>query len=244
MAARFNQPGGPWDGLTRKIAVGPSKGPEWTGKIVEAGPHIWDAPLRWRKPRRIFVNSMSDTFHPAVTDAQLDRLFGVMACTQRHCYQVLTKRPARMRDFILGCQRGADEMCRSFPWSNVWLGVTVEDQARAEERIPILQDTPAAVRWLSIEPQLEPIDLRGMLDGVHWVVCGGESGPRARPFHLEWALDIIDVCDQAGVAAYFKQGGANCWWEGKPLRLKDSKGGDLSEFPVGPWPREFPEVTA
>ena len=193
-------------------------------------------PFAWRKPRRVFVNSMSDLFHERIPDDFLDRVFGVMAGSSRHVFQVLTKRPERMREYVRGLAdihgsgRGfarLDAAARSVgvalsfegiplvPWPipNVWLGVSVEDQRRADERIPLLAGTPARVRFLSCEPLLGPIDLTHKLRvapspyRIHWVIVGGESGSGARPMQAEWALTIRDQCSATGAAFFFKQWG-------------------------------------
>lgn len=156
-------------------------------------------PLRWKRPRRIFVNSMSDLFHLDVPDDFIERVFAVMAHAKQHTFQVLTKRPDRMRHVA---RYIADINGRPLP--NVWLGVSVEDQETADERIPILLDTPAAVRWISAEPLLGPINLHERLD---WVVAGGESGPNARPMHPDWLRSLRDQCNAAGVDFLFKQWG-------------------------------------
>ena len=172
----------------------PSKaGPVWTGE-VRINEKALDLPLRWRRPRMVFVNSMSDLFHEGLADAAIDRVFAIMAEASRHTFQVLTKRPERMREHARR---------RARPLPNVWLGVSVEDQARAEERIPILCETPTAIRFLSCEPLLAPLDLD--LDDIDWVIVGGESGPGARPMHLDWARAIRDQCRAAGVAFFLKQ---------------------------------------
>jgi protein gp37 len=171
-------------------------------------------PLTWRKPRRVFVNSMSDLFHDQVPDAYIAEVFAVMARTPRHTYQLLTKRHGRMRSLLnrpsfRGTIADAGE---GWPLPNVWLGVSVEDQARAELRIPALLDTPAAVRWLSCEPLLGPVDLfrNSRIDrdpGLDWVVVGGESGHGARPMEPAWARSLRDQVTGAGVPFFFKQWG-------------------------------------
>lgn len=184
------------------------------------------SPLRWKKPRRIFVNSMSDTFAEFVKDEWIDRMFAVMALCPEHTFQVLTKRPERMLDYMSAiANRGG-----TFPLPNVWLGTSAEDQAAADERIPLLLQTPAAVRFVSLEPLLGPIKLADAImpwvfdelrrriindkqphprDGkLDWVIVGGESGPNARPMHPEWARDIRDQCAAAGLPYFFKQWGA------------------------------------
>ena len=227
--------------------AGTEAGGEWTGKVNLLADRL-DQPLRWRKPRRIFVNAQSDLFHGAVPDDFIARAFAVMACTPRHAYQVLTKRHGRMRsllrsdDFrpavedamlgIVAAYPTGRTRYKAWPLPNVWLGVSVEDQATADLRIPALLDTPAAVRWVSAEPLLGPVDLRlshrldhctcwpylgaherhcgyepGEWSGLDWVVVGGESGPGARPMHPEWARSLRDQCASAGVPYFFKQWG-------------------------------------
>jgi len=212
------------------------------------------APLRWRKPRRIFVNSLSDLFHEDVPDEFIDRVFAVMALTPQHTYQVLTKRPDRMRKYLtsfadadLGLSRFAwiswlaqeeytgyidarPDLTWRWPLPNVWLGVTVENQHFADERIPLLLETPAAVRFLSCEPLLGAVSLppyipfvegqgyraaRGALapgrrerPDVDWVIAGGESGPGARPTDIEHIRAIVRQCRNAGVPVFVKQLGA------------------------------------
>lgn len=151
--------------------------------------------------RRVFISSMTDVFGEWVTDKQLDRIFEVMAATPQHTYQVLTKRHERMREYA--------STHRELP--NVWLGVSVENQKRADERVPVLLDTPAAVRFLSVEPQIESVDLfransQGF-DNVDWVICGGESGSQARAFDPAWARLLRDYCSDTGVAFFLKQMG-------------------------------------
>lgn len=170
-AARLlDKPGSHYEGTTRKV----NGNPVWTGKVSLAPDHIITQPLRWKRPRRIFVNSMSDLFHESVPNEWIDRVFSVMALCPHHIFQVLTKRPERMREYFEknfhphhvasradkyspGCHDEIASM--KFPLGNVWLGVSVEDQTRANERIPLLLDTPAAVRFLSCEPLLGPVEL-------------------------------------------------------------------------------------
>ena len=186
-------------------------------------------PLGWRKPQRIFVNSMSDLFHADVPDEFIARVWAVMASAPRHTFQVLTKRHGRMRsllsseEFRLAVQRriphaGASPYVaaywKTWPLPNVWLGVSVEDQKRADLRIPALLVTPAAVRWLSCEPLLGPVDVinglgDGWLTGIDWIVAGGESGPGSRPMHPDWARSLRDQCQVAGVPFLFKQWGSH-----------------------------------
>ncbi len=158
-----------------------------------------EQPLLWRRPRRIFVNSMSDLFHKSVPAPFIERVFDTMERANWHQFQLLTKRSSLMRDFLK--RRYA---ARPAP-PHIWIGVSVEDQARVS-RIKHLQQAPAAVRFLSIEPLIAPI---GQLDltGIHWVIVGGESGPRARPMDAEWVRDIRDQCIAACVPFFFKQWG-------------------------------------
>lgn len=208
---------------------------------VACHPERLDQPLRWNRPRLIFVNSMSDLFHPDVPDSFIDKVFAVMALAKHHTFQVLTKRPERMRDYLIcgggscinvGIRQAIEQMGyhdigavgKALP--NVWLGVSVEDQEAADKRIPILLDTPAAVRWVSMEPLLGPVDLFHVQDGqftfnalskkegiayratgLDWVVVGGESGPKARPMHPSWARSLRDQCAAADVPFLFKQWG-------------------------------------
>lgn len=200
-------------------------------------------PFSWRKPQMVFVNSMSDLFHEDVPDEFIDQVFGVMALTPRHTYQVLTKRPERMTayfadmpyrfqlvemeaDMFLQREAGVGTFLNTKDWPlpNVWLGTSVEDQANADKRIPYLLDTPAHVRFLSVEPMLGPVDLSPDrspypsghwlrfgehspygVRPIHWVIVGGESGRGARRFDPDWARSIRDQCAAAGVAFFMKQ---------------------------------------
>jgi protein gp37 len=237
-----SKPSGAYHGLTRMT----EHGPVWTGE-VRLVPELLDQPLRWKRPRRIFVNSMSDLFHEQVPDEFIDQIVGAMAWGQQHVFQILTKRPKRMLGYckdlgslspgkralrIVRAQgwKLPDETTGGMDWPlrNVWLGVSCEDQETADERIPLLLQTPAAVRWISAEPLLGPIDLtrlpvpREFIDQsfgerggefvfvhpkIDWVVAGGESGPRARPTHPDWIRSLRDQCQAAGVPFFFKQWG-------------------------------------
>lgn len=252
------------------LTIDTKAGPVWNGE-VRLNEDVLLQPLRWRRPRKIFWNAHGDLFHPNVPDEWIDRQFAVMALTPQHTHQVLTKRPDRMREYVVDRAGQAEFQRRArlvwqlaynlavdtpglgerrftealnaqgikpdrMPWPlpNVWLGTSVEDQARADERIPHLVKTPAAVRFLSCEPLLGPIDLiqaraimfdpggpiydaaGGIEDAfepcviphIHWVIAGGESGPGARPMHPDWARGLRDQCAAAGVAFHFKQWGA------------------------------------
>lgn len=226
------------------------------GFQVALRPERLDQPLRWQKPRRVFVNSMSDLFHDDVPDEYIGSVFEVMAKAERHTFQILTKRPGRMRSLLkrwaaqgeaedwagpgTAVFRRADKVWVGpvrWPLPNVWLGVSAEDQRWANVRIPVLLDTPAAVRFVSAEPLLGTIDFEH-LTGISsltpdwvggpgggsgtphplldWVIVGGESGRGARPMHPRWVRSIRDQCLFAGVAFHFKQWGewAPAPWHG------------------------------
>ncbi len=183
-------------------------------------PDVLDQPLRWRRPRRVFVNSMSDLFHPDVPDEFIGRVWDVMARTPQHTYQVLTKRSQRIARALgpAGCGFYAAEGPVPCPQPNVWLGTSIETD-RYTFRADHLRNTPAAVRFLSLEPLLGPLPSLD-LTGIDWVIVGGESGPGARPMHPDWVRDIRDRCQAAGVAYFFKQ-----WGEYRPLIDYLSDGG-------------------
>jgi protein gp37 len=237
----------------------------YAAENVRLHPERLEQPLRWTKPRRVFVNSMSDLFHEQVPFEFIDQVFAVMALTERHTFQVLTKRPQRMLAYFqdlderasrtpargfrkvpyedgrycVVLEKALPDMVRRYglierhwPLKNVWIGVSVENQGAADERIPLLLQTPAAVRFLSCEPLLGPVDLSAYkpFDGecycqdrpngckprlaigcpetaIDWVIVGGESGPHARPMHPDWVLSLRDQCQDAGVPFFFKQWG-------------------------------------
>ena len=162
-------------------------------------PSRLDQPELWHRPRMIFVNSMSDLFHKSVPSEFIDEVFERMESVNHHVYQVLTKRSSLMRDYL---QRRYSES--SAP-SHIWCGVSVEDHT-ARTRIRHLQMAPATIRFLSIEPLLGPLG-KIDLDGISWVIVGGESGPSARPARFEWVRDIRDQCACEGVPFFFKQWG-------------------------------------
>jgi protein gp37 len=163
-------------------------------------PHKLVEPLRWTEPRMIFVNSMSDLFHEGVPLSYISRVVATMRLARWHTYQVLTKRSDRLRELLRGpLEEAAKE-------AHIWWGVSVEDRKYGLPRIADLQATPAAVRFLSVEPLLE--DVRTLpLEGISWVIVGGESGPGARPMKESWVLSIREQCETAGVPFFFKQWG-------------------------------------
>lgn len=281
-------------------------GPRWTG-AVELIPEKLSEPLRWRKPRRIFVNSMSDLFHEALGVESIAQVFAVMLDANWHTFQVLTKRPERAAK-LLGdpsfvglvrtlwtflCLRdhsglSAEDVRREserLPWPlpNVWLGTSVEDQATADARIAYFLRCPAAVRFVSYEPALGCVDFaltachhphmdgdgsggwicqmcgdhlrdgRTIRRGIDWLICGGESGPGARPFDIDWARSAVVQCRNAGVPCFVKQMGSYPVYRDDAgtflpeiggyrtaLHLHDRKGGDMSEWPEDLRVREFP----
>ena len=201
----------------------------------------FNAPLKWKDPRRIFTCSWSDWFIEEA-DVWRNEAWDIITRTPRHTYQILTKRIER-----------ASGRLSIIPLPNVWLGVSVEDRKYGLPRIDILREIPASVRFLSIEPQIEDL---GALDlrGIHWVIIGGESGHGARPFDIAWARSVIEQCRAAGVACFVKQLGARLWAPNTELipgvivsaevKLRNHKGGDPSEWPEDLRVRQFPEVRA
>ncbi len=262
MAARFAGPGEPFHGFAKVVAprdaldrVGVRRN-GWTGR-VELIPEKLEEPLHWRKPARVFVNSMSDLFHEALSFHDIAAVYGVMAYSP-HTFQVLTKRPERRRAFlrwmgvltgprdahgnqplanmatdpVMGAvmaagARGVRLGSRTpsepaWPLPNVWEGVSVEDQATADARIPLLLQTPAAKRFISYEPALGPLEmlpswlagydysggLKHSAPRLDWVIVGGESGRGARWFDVAWARSVVAQCREAGVSVFVKQLGA------------------------------------
>lgn len=263
IAHRFSGPGQPYEGLTTNG--------RWNGQVRFIDDH-WTDPVRWARPRRIFVNSMSDIFHESVPIEWIDRIFGVMALAGHHTYQCLTKRSERMLEY---CQQD-----RRVQWAyaaarattcgdigfdlitlgpkvlpNVWLGVSIENQD-ARARIVDLALTPAAVRFVSAEPLIGPLDLGlrrphgSFADSsgrplVDWVIIGGESGGQARECNVGDIRRIILECEEAGVACFVKQLGKLPMSTGVRLPLKDSRhGGDIDEWPEDLRVRQFPRVQA
>lgn len=231
----------------KPFAILRDAGPRWSGEVELIESKLLE-PLHWKKPRRVFVNSMSDLFHENLPDAAIDRVFAVMALCPQHTFQVLTKRAERMRRYFTEDELGRaiaikaeatripgyhDGLCEAadfmpWPYRNIQLGVSVEDQAN-KYRIDLLRPTPAAVRFLSIEPLLEDIGQLN-LTGIHWVIVGGESGPGARPIHPDWVASIRDQCQAASVPFFFKQ-----WGEYGPVTLDDRHGKNTPNERRGVW---------
>lgn len=270
-------------------------GIDWSGQINVLGDRF-SQPLRWKKPRRIFVNSLSDLFHQDVSTPDLHLIFGVMAATPQHTYQILTKRHGRMRSLLndpsfahMTYHRAhkvfglPDTAPHTWPLPNVWLGVSVENQKWADIRIPALTQTPAAVRFLSCEPLLGPVWIADHIwqpcaccegeDGGHdeacarcadsdcdsghirkldWLICGGESGRKARPMHPDWARSLRDQCREHHVPFFFKQHGEwgpapfivrvcdpNVGWQGTDAELAaakaDSEARGATHVHTGQW---------
>lgn len=231
-------------------------------------PYVDDAELKaMLSPRRlpagsrVFVEDMSDLFGEWVPDEMLDRVFAVFALRPDVVFQVLTKRPERMREYLTNYDRMyvlrssiEDTISDPVPWPlpNVWLGVSAEDQEQADKRIPELLATPAAVRFVSAEPLLGPIDFGwddwGYVERPDWVIVGGESGPRSRPCDVVWIRAIVAQCRAAGVAVFVKQVGAKPYNGGDmfgecaatAIPLKDRKGGEMAEWAEDLRVREMP----
>lgn len=278
MAGRFSDPGQWGHTYARRTP----KGGRWTGK-VELIPERLTLPLRWKKPlpgqNRVFPSSTSDIFHESLSDADIDQIFAVMALAPDWDFQVLTKRSARMREYLSGfsCDGArrfhiADAAGRlmrdgdraqawvaagcGWPLPNVWLGVSAEDQPHWDQRVADLEATPAARRFVSIEPMLGPIVMslgtvrhhpenerdnpalaqliraaRLHIDPrlIDWIICGGESGPNARPMHPAWVRSLLYQCQLAGVPFFFKQ-----WGEWIGLGVREGRPDDATGF----WPTD------
>lgn len=237
------------------------------GFAITGHPDTLGEPLRWKKPRRVFVNSMSDLFHARVTTNLITDVWKIMAATPQHTYQILTKRASRLAPVLAKVHA---ELGLTDPLPNVWLGVSVESQKYADLRIPALLTAPAAVRFLSCEPLLGPVDLKQAVrtlgserghgltasfvhagdccrkfHGIDWVIVGGESGPGARPMELDWAASLVGQCQTAGTAVFVKQLGS-VWARdhhtgGKSVAAHgDTKGGKPEHWPADLRVREYP----
>ena len=243
MASRFSDEGQPYEGLATRSPA------RWTGKVT-CYPDRLDIPIRWRRPRKIFVNSMSDLFHKEIPDSFIERVYATMALCPRHTFQILTKRSERQMEF-----NNAEEIAKKVYWwlaetcsgdlydhamwdreelfgeghpwplPNVWHGVSTENQKAADEHVPNLLNTKSAVRIISVEPMIGPVNLRHIDEttgsyfnalsrkegiayrgvGLDQVICGGETGPYRRTMEESWARDLRDQCKDARVAFFMKQ---------------------------------------
>ncbi|MFA5186376.1 MAG: phage Gp37/Gp68 family protein [Patescibacteria group bacterium] len=255
-AHRFSGKGQPYEGLTRLDM-------RWVGR-ARFVPEMLPVPMRWESPRRIFVNSMSDLFHGDITNRQISAVFAVMAACPQHTFIVLTKRPNGMNRWyelhpfggyaskaVLDYRkeftdRQLDRLTHvgSWPLPNVWLGVSCEDQSMLAKRVLPLLQTPAAIRWVSLEPLLAPIrfianrfdPLVGMdierpniRSKIDWVVVGAESGPGARPMNEDWVRSIRDECKEVGTPFFYKQKLEN----GRKVSLPFLDGLRYAEYPGG-----------
>lgn len=225
---------------------------------VTLHPEKLEEPFKWKKPKRIFVCSMADLFHDDVPDSFIEEVFAIMSVANQHTFMVLTKRPDRMLKwftdnrsmFVAGAAQQLGHrwllpdipMREWWPLKNVWLGVTAENQEQADKRIPLLLQTPAAVRFVSVEPMIGAVDLTRVVydrvieidalnglcgwprahapfpDGakkLNWIICGGETGPGARPLHPDWVRSLRDQCRAANVSFFFKQWGE--WGQNGPV---------------------------
>lgn len=200
---------------------------------VTLRPERLGEPLSWRKPSTVFVCSMADLFHKDVPDEWIDEIWATMLLTPEHTYQVLTKRADRMREFLTAMP------IDPVP-PNIWIGVTAEDQQRANERIPYLLQTPAAVRFVSVEPMIGPVDLRPAHDAAYdtgvcpvvkvgWIIIGAETGPGRRPCRLEWVRNLVQQCQAAGVAVFVKK-----------LEIDGKVTGNVADWPADLRVREYP----
>jgi protein gp37 len=228
--------------------AGLAEGGRFNGQ-VRVLPERLDWPFRWRKPRKIFVADMGDLFHAGVPENFIGGVWNTMALTERHTYQVLTKRHARMRSVLTRWQdegwywRKDDALwCGPLdgPLSNVWCGVSAENEKWFDTRAMALMETPAAVRFISAEPLLGPIRMRSMLmvgaaldpkPGINWVIVGGESGPGHRPMDIAWLESIVSQCRDAGVAVWVKQDSG-------------PRAGQQGRIPDDLWIHEFPLAAA
>jgi protein gp37 len=219
MAARLQAMGmAKYAGTTRKSG----NRHVWTGRInVDEG--VIESPLTWRKPQRIFVNSMSDLFQDGVDEDVIGRVWTIMDQARQHTFQILTKRPERMLEIL------SHPLFSVLP--NVWLGTSVESRDYLG-RIDMLRHVPAAIRFISFEPLLGPI-VAPNLSGIHWAIVGGESGPRARPMDRWWAEQLRDDCQQQGVKFFFKQ------WGGK---RKKNSGRELDGRTWDDYPDNLPSL--
>ena len=224
---------------SRMIGRGlPKMGHKGPFSSVQFHPDRLDQPLRWKKPRRIFVSSMGDLFHEDVLSSEICEVYRMIKRCRRHTFMILTKRQGRMKEFN-------DDFAEVLP--NLYLGVTAENQEMADQRIPILLQPQAAKRFVSVEPMLGPVDLPiewlspfketdpllNRTPRLDWVICGGESGAGARFMHPHWVDNLRDQCTEAGVPLFFKGWGTRMMKKSDPNYMKID-GREWKEFPLGP----------
>jgi protein gp37 len=209
-------------------------GPRWNGEIRFIPERI-EEPKHWKKPRKIFVCDMGDLFHENVADEWIEKVLITIHDCPQHTFQVLTKRADRMLAWFQKEWTIYGNFAAPLP--NLWLGVSVENQHFANERIPLLLHTPAHIHWISAEPLLGPLDMKGLFtlrerstlhpgwEGLDWVVCGGESGPNARPLHPDWVRSLRDQCNDSCVPFFFKQ-----WGQFLPGTYRDCNGSVVPYF--------------
>lgn len=235
---------------------------EWDGSVEFVKNQLLK-PLSWKNPKRIFVCSMSDLFHENVPFEWIDQVCGIAAMCPQHTFQILTKRPQRAKEyfedrannldtFISTSNLSMKHVVARLPLPNVWFGVTCENQAMADERIPLLLQIPAAIRFLSCEPLLGEIDLsqwlyadipgKPRLNQINWCIIGGESGPGARACSIDWMRSLVRQSQEAEIPVFVKQLGSNCCtMPGLAFGYSDRKGGNIAEFPEDLKIRQFPQ---
>lgn len=283
VAARFSDPGQPYEGLARWVdRPGGKREARWTGAVQLVEKHL-DDPLRKRAPRVYFVNSMSDLFFERLATADIDKIVARMGLAQHHTFQVLTKRASRMRDYLNDPKMPRRVLAEAekakpsalwngnmyqlkywledgFPLPHVWWGVSAEDQAAADERVPALLNASAAVRFVSYEPALGPVNWRLLSDGrdhydafygrpgpgghpaLDWIIVGGESGSGARPFHVEWARDTLAQAAPFKTAVYIKQLGSHPLLGGVGLGKAGGKWDNPEAWPEDLRVQNYPEA--
>lgn len=227
-------------GVGPVMGTGDTGPANFRGSVIFREDHLED-PLHWQKGRKVFVNSLSDTFHEKVPESLHDRMMDVALRARQHTYLMLTKRPERMASYLRSFYKRQEPGLLS-PWPEIWGGCSLSkvDEWRGVEEI---RSAPLAKRFLSIEPLLEPVDVRGMLTGIHWVIVGGESGRLARPCQEKWVRAIVKACRAAQVPVFVKQMGA--WWAHElgqmigPNTL-DTKGSQPYAWPKDLQVREVP----
>jgi protein gp37 len=249
-----------YGGLTRKV----DGKVFWTGEVRFVESDLLK-PLLWRKPRMVFVDSMSDWCHARVSDAWRDQMLAIAALTPQHSYQALTKRAAIMRNYLndpsvparveaamrkLVAKKGIKAPVFSWPLANWWTGVSIENQQVADERLPLLSASCSAIRFASCEPLLGPVKLGKFASKLDWVIVGGESGRSARPFEVEWMENLRRECQKQGTAFFSKQLGANPFHHGVQLLILEPSKKDPSKLiksghagDLDAWPKSLAHLT-